>query len=86
MPYDVEMLTDQDGRFEFHGLQIGIGATCRWTTIEVTKAGYGRLRRVDEPFAPDHLTATLTLEREDVNVYVGPALAEATRGESYCVR
>ena len=84
MPFNVETHTDSGGSFAFRDLFVG--PTCRWATIEVTKAGYGRLRRIDEPFEPTRLTATLTLARQDVEVYVGPPRSQASRGESYCVR
>jgi len=83
-PFAVEMRTDSGGTFEFRDLDVG--PTCRWATIEVTKAGYGRLRRIDEPFEPTRLTATLTLERQNVEVFVGPPRSQASGGESYCVR
>ena len=83
-PFNVELRTDTGGSFEFRDLFVG--PTCRWATIEVTKAGYGRLRRIDEPFEPTRLTATLTLDRQDVEVYVGPPRSQASKGESYCMR
>ena len=83
-PFAVEMRTDGAGMFEFRDLDVG--PTCRWATIEVTKAGYGWLRRIDEPFEPTRLTATLTLERQNVEVFVGPPRSQASMGDSYCVR
>ncbi len=83
-PFGVSALTDSNGRFWFDGLPIN--GRCRWATITVSAPGYGRLRRIDEPFLPSHLTATLFLGTSDSERYVGPPLAAFSPGPDYCAR
>ena len=83
-PFGVSELTDANGHFWFDGLPIN--GRCRWVTITVSAPGFGTLRRVDEPFLPSHLTATLFLGRTDSERYVGPSLAAYSPGPDYCAR
>jgi hypothetical protein len=83
-PFGASALTDANGHFRFDDLPIN--GRCRWVTITVSAPGFGTLRRIDEPFLPAYLTATLFLGRTNSERYVGPSLAAYSPGPDYCVR
>jgi hypothetical protein len=85
-PWALQSITDAAGHFEFDGLVIGSGVRCRWATITVSANGFGTLKRIDEPFTPFRLTASLALTRQDVTQYVGPSVAAPSPSSDYCVR
>jgi hypothetical protein len=76
--------TDAAGFFEIPN--IPVPGRCRWATVTLSKDGFGTSRRVDEPIYQGFSRGQVVLRAAPNDEYVGPPLAEAYLGESYCTR
>jgi hypothetical protein len=83
-PMNLVAFTDAAGFFEI--ANIPVPGRCRWATVTISKDGFGTSRRVDEPIAPGFSRGQIVLRAEPTDEYIGPPLAEAYLGESYCTR
>jgi hypothetical protein len=84
-PWDLVVFTDTAGFFEIPN--IPVPGRCHWSTLSITKDGFGILRFVDEPISQGFIRSPhLILRTQPSEAYVGPPVAEAYLGESYCVR
>jgi carboxypeptidase family protein len=83
-PMNLVAFTDAAGFFEIPN--IPVPGRCRWATVTISKDGFGTSRRVDEPIYQGFSRGQVVLRAQPDEEYVGPPLAEAYMGESYCTR
>jgi hypothetical protein len=82
-PYGSEVRTDATGSAQL--AHLAVSGVCRWVTISVTAAGFGKLEVVDEPLYPRRATFDARLTANPQRSYIGPPSGTA-EGMNMCTR